>query len=188
MAAAPQDVVIDADVMRSAGASDHPISSSSREALNAIRAGGHRMVSSGPIREEHKKHSGKFAKTWQASMYARRQVVAWTYVADQDLRNRLAQAFPPEATAQRDAALKDTHLLEAATASGQRIVSRDFRAKTLFQSVCHALRQHGCQLWADLTVSPDGAIEWLKAGLPGKEEFRLCAAPSKKTKRQRKRG
>lgn len=172
------EVVIDADVMRSAGESEHPVSSSSRQALVKIREGGHRMVSCEPLREEYKKHAGLFARKWQASMIARKQVTRWAYAPDVGLRTRLSAAFPADATEQRDATLKDAHLLEAAGATGQRIVSRDQNAKGLFQSVCSSLHQYGALWWADLTSSPERVLAWLDSGLPNASDLRLCPPPS----------
>lgn len=172
------DVVIDADVMRSAGESEHPVSSSSRQALVKIREGGHRMVSCEPLREEYKKRSGLLARKWQASMVARKQVIWWAYDRDAGLRDRLSAAFPADATAKRDAALKDAHLLEAAEATGKRIVSRDHHAKGLFQSVCGSLQQYGAMLWGDLTSSPERVLAWIDDGLAEASDLRLCPLPS----------
>jgi predicted nucleic acid-binding protein len=169
-----RDVVIDADVMRSAGETEHPVSSSSRRALESVRERGHRVVLCQPIRDEYKKHSSRFSATWRASMVARKQVVNWVHTADEGLRDRLSNAFPSDHTANRDAVLKDAHLLEAANAMGQRIVSRDARANHLFRSVCSVLQQYGTLLWADLGNDGEKTQQWLEEDLPEAREFRLC--------------
>jgi len=64
------DLVIDADVMRSASEKEHPISSNSREVLELVRDRGHRVVHSQRIFEEHKKHESRYSSTWRVSMIA----------------------------------------------------------------------------------------------------------------------
>jgi hypothetical protein len=38
------DLVVDADIMRASGASEHPVSKNARLVLERIRKGGHRLV------------------------------------------------------------------------------------------------------------------------------------------------
>ena len=90
------DIVIDADIMRSAGTSEHPHSSHARQILEAIRDGGHRMVQCAPLMAEHRKHQGRFASAWRTSMVSRKQWVQWHYQEDAVLRETLVAALPSE--------------------------------------------------------------------------------------------
>lgn len=170
----PVAVVVDADVLRAAGSTEHPTSRLSRQALEAIRAGKHRLVLCGPLQQEYKRHASLFAERWQSNMVARKQLQRWDHVEDSTLRKLLVEALPEHATGQHKAVLKDAHLLEAAAATGQRIVSKDARAKALFQKACPKLQAHGRLLWGDLTEQPEETIEWIKQGCKDDPARHLC--------------
>lgn len=173
------DIVIDADILRSAGTSEHPHSKSSRELLEAIREGNHRMVQCAPLLAEHKKHRSRFAATWQANMTARKQSVYWKYEEDTALRKALVDALPPDAPAKEIAALKDAHLLEAAAATGQRIVSKDRTARDLFRLACPTLGDHGNILWGEMSLSCADVLNWITSGCAARDNFKLCPPPTK---------
>ena len=174
------DLVIDADIMRSAGESEHPHSSNSRRLLETIRDAGHRMVQCAPLTAEHKKHQSAFASTWRASMVSRKRWVQWVYQEDRKLREVLVAALPLAASAQRDAVLKDAHLLEAASATDGRILSKDAKARNLFQRACPTLGIHKTILWGDLTGSPEEVIAWVQTGCTSRYDFRLCPVEPRK--------
>jgi predicted nucleic acid-binding protein len=180
---APVAVVVDADVLRAAGGTEHPTSKRARQALEAIRAGEHRLVLSGPLLREYKNHESRFATLWRSNMVARKRLQHWDYVEDSALRNRLVDALPKDAVSQQREVLKDAHLLEAAVATGQRIVSMDAKAKALFQKACPKLQAHGCLLWGDLTEQPEGTIKWIEDGCRDDLARHLC--PKKAPKHNR---
>ena len=169
------DIVIDADIMRSAGTSDHPHSSNARMVLEAIRNHGHRMVQCAPIREEHTRHQSRFAYTWRAEMVSRRQWVHWQYMEDAELRKTLVAALPETASTNKELAVqKDAHLLEAAAATDKRIVSKDATARNLFRLACPNLGVHKSIQWGDLTGAPAKVIQWIEGGCSERNDFRLC--------------
>jgi predicted nucleic acid-binding protein len=171
------DIVIDADIMRSAGTSEHPHSRNSRQVLEALRDGNHRMVQCAPLLEEHKKHRSRFASIWQTSMLSRKQWVRWEYKEDANLRRVLVAALPEEANHKEQAVLKDAHLLEAAAATGQCIISKDRTARDLFQLACPSLASHRHILWGEMTLSADAVIDWVKSGCGPRSDFKLCPPP-----------
>ena len=173
------EIVIDADIMRSAGTSEHPHSRKSRELLEAIREGNHRMVQCTPLLAEHKKHRSRFAATWQANMIARKQSVYWKYEEDAALRKALVDALPPDAPAKEMAALKDAHLLEAAAATGHRIVSKDKTARDLFRLACPVLGNHRNILWGEMSFCSEEVIGWIESGSGVRDDFKLCPLPTK---------
>lgn len=173
-------VVVDADVLRAAGSTDHPSSRLARQALEAIRSGKHRLVLCGPLQREYKQNESLFARRWRSNMVARKQLQRWDYVEDSALRNLLVDVLPEDATSQRTAVLKDAHLLEAAAATGQRIVSKDAKAKALFQKACPKLKEHGRLLWGDLTEQPEGTIEWIAQGCKDDPALHLCPKSASK--------
>lgn len=174
-------VVVDADVLRAAGSTEHPTSRLARQALEAIRAGKHRLVLYGPLQQEYQRHESLFAERWRANMVARKQLQRWDHVEDSELRQLLVDALPEDATGQHKAVCKDAHLLEAAAATGQRIVSKDARAKALFQKACPKLKEHGRLLWGDLTEQPEETIDWIEQGCQDDPALHLCPKRASKS-------
>ena len=173
------DIVIDADIMRSAGTSEHPHSSNARKVLDAIWDAGHRMVQCAPLKEEHDRHQGRYASLWRAKMISKKRWKHWKYVEDTVLRNTLVAALPAESRVKDREMLKDTHLLEVAAATDNRIVSKDATARNLFRLACPNLGIHKAILWGDLTGAPAKVIQWVKDGCAERNDFRLCPQATK---------
>ena len=94
------DIVIDADIMRSAGTSQHPHSSNARKLLDAVWDAGHRMVQCAPLKQEHDRHQGRYASLWRTKMISKKRWVHWKYEENTDLRRILDNlsvpiSFPP---------------------------------------------------------------------------------------------
>lgn len=174
------DFVIDADILRSAGETEHPHSSNAKRLLETIREKRHRMVRCVPLNEEHKKHRSRFSSLWMSAMISKRLHVVWEYVEDSDLRKVILNPFPEDASKKRTAVLKDAHLLEAAAKTGKRILSKDKTAKNLFQASCGQLGKYGEILWGDMTTSPDEIICWVADGAVERNELRICPKVTKK--------
>ena len=68
-------IVVDASVMKAAGETEHPVSSSCRSILLAIQDICHRVVISPSIRKEWKTHYSSFSRRWHASMVGKKKVV-----------------------------------------------------------------------------------------------------------------
>jgi hypothetical protein len=174
------DIVIDADIMRSAGTSEHPNSSNARKLLDAVWDAGHRMVQCAPIKEEYDRHQGRYASLWRTKMISKKLWVHWKYKEDKDLRRVLVDALPDGSLARDLEVLKDAHLLEAAAATDKRIVSKDATARNLFRLACPHLNVHKSILWGDLTGSPAKVIQWVDNGCAEQNDFRLCPQATKK--------
>lgn len=183
------DIVIDADIMRSAGTSENPHSGNARRALEAIWKAGHRIVQCRPIKEEYDRHQGRYASLWRTKMVSRKRWTYWNYAEDVALRHTLVAALPETAgTSQERAVRKDAHLLEAAAATDKRIVSKDSKAKILFQHACPNLGMHRHIHWGDLTGAAKAVIEWIADGCNERDEFKLCPPPPRKRTRRRATG
>lgn len=169
-----KDLVIDADIMRASGTTQHPVSKNARLILEMVREKGHRLVQSRALKAEHDKHQSRFAATWRGNMVARKQWVLIDVPEDADLRERLAVAQNPESTKDEIAVLKDAHLLEAAAASGHRVISNDTTAKLLFQKACPLPDPHGRILWADTTALPEECVRWVEDDCPERRNWRVC--------------
>ena len=132
-------LVVDASVVRSAGQTERPVSSSCRNCLEAIRCICHRVAVTPAIREEWNRHMSRFSRKWRRSMAARRK----------PLKPVAPASLPIDTSAYADPAReqieKDMPLLEAALAADRIIVTRDESLKlalkrrpdgmTLFRSI-----------------------------------------------------
>jgi hypothetical protein len=175
-----QDLVIDADIMRAASTSEAPLASNAKKALDAIRDGKHRMVWCGPLIAEYKKHKSRYSATWRANMISRRLHRYWDYSEDAALRKTLVKAQPEDGLSKEIAVLKDAHLLEAAKATGGRIISKDATARNLFRRACPHLGSYKKILWGDLTGLPEDVISWEREGCSENNDFRICPITQKK--------
>lgn len=122
-------IVIDADIARSSGLSEHPISSGSRNLLDNVSTNGHKVVMCPLLMEEWRKHRSVYARTWLASMIAKRRV---TFVKEPDILAKSYLLEHIEDTSLREVALKDVHLVDAALKYDNLIASNDDRARNAF--------------------------------------------------------
>lgn len=125
------EVVVDADVARSSGETEHPISSSCRKALILMLDNQHYFVACPQVRAEWGKHASGFAKRWLTSMIARKRVAFVT--ASPDFATALAQIDLNDKA--KHIAQKDAHLIDAARAKGLFVTSRDDNARTSIRGI-----------------------------------------------------
>lgn len=112
-------LVIDASVMRSAGETEHPVSSACREALLVILRICHRVVTTDTIHDEWKSHMSRFARKWLCSMAAHRKPSERVNPADVSVDMAEWSDLDQRVVA------KDLRLIEAAFSSDRIIVTRD---------------------------------------------------------------
>lgn len=125
------EVVVDADVARSSGETEHPVSSSCRRALTLMLSNQHYFVACPQVRAEWRKHASGFAKRWLSSMIARKQVAFIT--SSPDFATALAQIEMDDRT--KSIAQKDAHLIDAARAKGLFVTSRDDNARKCIRDI-----------------------------------------------------
>lgn len=124
-------VVIDANIARSSGTTEHPVSKACREALDRISENNHHFVICKTLLTEWKKHQSNYSKKWLASMFARRQIYSISH-------NDQSKAKIAESKAEqkfKDAASKDSHIIDAASTQGRFIASCDDNAKEAFAAI-----------------------------------------------------
>ena len=73
---------------------------------------------------------------------------------------------------QKDAMLKDCHLIESAIATDQRIVSLDDTARDLFKSELNVHDVNGI-LWVNPNVDAEQVLVWLENGAPEHHVYKL---------------
>jgi hypothetical protein len=153
-------LVIDASVARSAGETEHPVSSLCRNFLKAVldSTAQFQVVMSHDILTEWKRHRSRYSLRWQKTMTAKRRVVTLEIPRLQQLRQKM---ITPEM-------VKDVHLLEAALATDKRIASGDDTARGFYRGIPHVRMV----LWINPAREAEGAVEWLDRGAK-LETFRL---------------
>lgn len=172
MAKRPRRLVIDADVVRSAGESEKPISSACRTFLEAVLNVGHHVVMTQAIREEWHRHMSNYSRKWRRQMLGRRRVVSIEGERDEQLRARIDGVVTQD---QKAVVAKDIHLIEAAVATDQLVTSQDEHARKAFgdaAAVMHELRQ---VVWVDPTQDDENPIDWLRNGAQAEASRRLGA-------------
>ena len=155
-------LVIDASVARSAGETEHPVSSVCRMTLASVLKICHRVVMCREIDREWKKHQSRYSSGWLVAMQSRGKIVRIEIPEDSKLSDKLERLDIGEKGIK--AMLKDLHLVEAARQTDLRIVSSDEAARGLFRAASEQIDELRPILWINPIIEQDDCIEWLKAG------------------------
>ena len=156
-------MVVDASVARSAGLGRPdagPPSPQAVAALDAVRDGGHQVVSSPALEQEWDRHARDYALRWLGNMVARKRYVYIrdTWAEEAALLERAADLAPSK----REAVAKDVHLVGLAMLTDRRVLSLDDQQARLLQDLPDLPRQVHALHW----VSPRDprAVPWLLEG------------------------
>lgn len=114
-------LVVDASVARSAGETEHPVSSCCRETLLSIREICHRLIMTEAIQVEWHRHASNFTRKWLASMYAKKKVHRCEGISLSHVDEACTELSPSE----QDGLRKDLCLVEGAYAGDGIVVTRD---------------------------------------------------------------
>lgn len=168
-----QRLVIDACVLRAAGGegATFPLSKHCRDALMATLEVCHRAVESEALREERKKHESSFARQWRTAMVARKKLLLLEVPADEALRGEVEAAAATDRD--REAMLKDMHLVEAARATDGIVLSSDETARGLFAQASQRARGLKAIVWVNPGQEGERTRAWLEAGAPAEKGYRL---------------
>lgn len=148
-------LVVDANVARSAGETEHAVSSACRSFLNAITKSEHRVVMTDEIQQEWREHASKYSSRWLTSMYARKLVFRSAVRRDDQFRKRVAQHHRNT---------HDMHLVEAATATDRLVASQDERARLEFGTAAVNIRELRRIVWVNPAREAEAPIDWLRSG------------------------
>lgn len=168
-------LVIDADIARAAGGEDatHSTPKNCRDFLKAVLKHYYILVMTSEIKAEWKKHQSLFAKKWLQEMYGRKRIRVARPEHDEELCKRTEEAG--ESIKQRNAIFtlvqrsrKDFHLVEAALATDQRIVSMDQKMRHLLSIAAtkKGVKELRAIVWINPDKSEEQALAWLKDGAP----------------------
>lgn len=112
-------LIVDTSVVRSAGETEHPVSSACRKCLLAILEICHRVAVTDDIKKEWNRNMSRFSRKWWRSMAARKKSILTVQPVTIALD---IIAFTASA---QTAIKKDLCLLEAASAADHILVTRD---------------------------------------------------------------
>lgn len=160
-----RQLIVDADIIHAASGSINDLSTRCREVLAIIQQAGHEVVRTPAIEAEWNDHASRHALRWMVEMESRRRLID---VEESDTGIAGAIARLPVLAPERKIMLKDCHLLEAALASEQRIVSNDEAAYFHFYNASGSISQLRVIMWVSPTRNADACAEWLVTG--AKEE------------------
>jgi hypothetical protein len=152
-------LVVDASVASAAGQTMHPTSFRSREFLGEVLKISHRMVMTVTLAAEWDRHQSLYAARWRAEMRSRKKVVDIADVQNEEVRRQVPVS---------SAVQKDLHLIEAALATDQIVISLDDRAQA-------ALRVEATKevTWVNAVAEGGHVIYWLRDGAPPKNDWKL---------------
>ncbi|WP_348303960.1 hypothetical protein [Methanothrix sp.] len=135
----------------------------------------HRLVMTKEIGAEWDNHSHRFARSWRRSMNAKKRVYRPRIDHDPLLAEKIVLANPPEKAL--NAMEKDLHLVQAARATDNRIISLDEAARRYFCEASGIVGELRQILWVNPAVERERPIQWLEEGAPDEEE-RLIRPPA----------
>lgn len=144
--------IIDADIARSSGTSEHPIASGSRKLLENLTKKGHKIAMCPSLMQEWKKHKSHFATKWLASMVARKKIQF--IVPARKIHYFIESSI--EDGRDKEIALKDCHLVDAALLADKIIASNDDTARKVFCVLARSMGEIGAISWFNAVT--DGAF------------------------------
>lgn len=169
-------IVVDASVARAAGTSENPVSSRSREFLQAMLRICHRVVMTPEIQREWRQHQSNFSMAWLGAMQRRRKVEAAAVDATRQGELVAAVLRSDLGTTQQAAAEKDCLLVSAAWATDGIVASNDDKVRTLLGKLASATPEIARIVWVSPTDPDETSVLWLEAGARDEARRRLGAS------------
>lgn len=169
-------LVIDASVARTSGRmATHLRAKYCRDFLNEVSSHSHRVVMTPEIIDEWKRRQSPFASRWRVSMDARKKVCRVDPPEDEELRNKIERTATSEK--EIDAMRKDFHLLDAALATDQFIISLDETVRGCFARATQRVGEIRRIVWVNPDRTEEEPVAWLQNGAPpeGHRQLRTWA-------------
>ena len=171
-------LVIDTDVAQAAGSetATHPRAKHCRDFLQTVLSLGHSVVMTQEISNEWKRHRSGFARRWRVSMDARKKVYRVNAPANEELHDKIKQTGAN--LEESEDMQKDLHLLDAALATDQNIVSLDETIRQLFARASQRVGEIRDIVWVNPErTEEEEPIVWLENGAPPEDHRKLRAWP-----------
>lgn len=125
-------IVVDADVARAAGETEHPVSSNARTVLRAIQDAKLKIAHDHALKQEWDKHASSFSRKWLASMVSHGKLL---YVKATPAASAALIEAGSLGEKDRQIANKDQHIVDLALATDRFIASNDTTARTVFATL-----------------------------------------------------
>ena len=168
-----KELVIDASILRAAGGEEatHPVSTNCRDFLGRVLIICHHVPTTLLIRKEWKKHESNFAVGWWKSMTARKKINYLEESNYDDFVEVIKRNIPMGGKLTE--VLKDADLVFAALISGKNIASLDDNARDIYKQISNSVADIKGITWVNPISEVSATFEWLRNGLPEKEEWKL---------------
>ena len=151
-------IVIDADIARASGLSEHPVSKNSRKLLEHIMKCGHSIPMCPTLRREWNKHRSNYAKRWLASMIAKKRV---KFVEDKNscIKNYISQNM--EEGKLKQITIKDAHLVDLALIEDKLVISNDDIARAAFCEISKNCLEITPIIWLNAVSNREFILQYL---------------------------
>ena len=168
------ELVIDASILRAAGSegATHPVSTYSRKLLLDILEICHRGSLSISIKEEWATHQSRFSRAWQVQMYSRRKIGNPSGRDCAHLKEAI-KSCAGVSEKQREAAVKDFLLIEAALNGDKIIFSIDKRAREVYCELSKTIRDFADIFWLNPIEESPNISALLKGEIRFKAVWKL---------------
>ena len=167
-------LVIDTDVAQASGSetATHPRAKNCRDFLQMVLSLSHSVVMTPEISDEWKRHRSDFARRWRVSMDARKKVYRINSPVDEELHDKIKRtATNPEESENMQ---KDFHLLEAALATNQTVISLDEVIRGLFAHASQRVGEIRDIVWVNPErMEEEEPLAWLQNGAPPENHRKL---------------
>jgi hypothetical protein len=166
-------IVVDACVLSSAGRSEHPVSSRSRAFLQAVLDDPSIECPVCPkLLVEWNKHiTSSFSVAWRKKMVDLRRLHFSGTRPLADVRTELQAFASPD---ERDAALKDVHLIELAFWTDEKVIfSNEKGCRGLFHAVALKWAPLRAVAWLSPVDQPNATFVFLRTATLGEDRFYL---------------
>ena len=170
-------LVIDADVARASGGetATHPRAKHCRDFLREVLSLCHHVVITSKIRNEWKDNQSNFVREWRRLMYSRKKVCRVEPPANEILLDKIEKTATNEKA--REDMQKDFHLLEAAEATDQTIVSLDETVRCHFTQATQSVGEIRDIVWVNPEFTEEQPLDWLRDGAPPEAHRKLRNQP-----------
>ena len=168
-------LVIDADVARASGSetATHPRAEHCRDFLSTVLSLSYRIVMTQKINNEWKNHQSRFARRWRVSMDARKKIDRINPPEGKELQTKITTTT--NNADEIELMEKDFHLLQAALATDQTIVSLDETVRGHFKRASQQVGEIRHIIWVNPDRMEEQPIRWLQNGAPPETHRRLSA-------------
>ena len=167
-------LVVNASIGRAAGGEEATasVSINCTEFLESFRTEClHHIVMTPELSAEWNRIRSVFTRTWLKSMVARKRFHYVGSALNQALCNKIETSTSREKEVK--AMWKDFHLLEAALATDQTIISRDEIIRGCFARAAQSVDEIRHIVWVNPVHSEEAPITWLKNGAPPEDHRQL---------------